>query len=261
MIFMDNTVQKRIEENIRYTSNWWGKQNPLRTFFSYTEKFHAHTFLKAFTKYSANEKYLIDIGFGDAYLIEKIFTRDKNEKVTVIGTDISIANVTAFTKRAIGKGLSHAYALSVDPFQSLLPIKSESIDYVNCSHVLEHVVSDSELVKEIHRILKPDGTAFFMVPLNEKGWDVPTHVRKYTNNSIKNVIEKKFVISFTEENDAFSRMILYCAVHKNFFTLIFKRSLIFLLCLLPFPVQSALDRLFRSFGFKASQILLIAGKK
>jgi SAM-dependent methyltransferase len=42
-------------------------------------------------------------------------------------------------------------------------------DHVVCSHVLEHV-DDRAALKELHRILRPGGTALLMVPIVE-GWD------------------------------------------------------------------------------------------
>ena len=44
-----------------------------------------------------------------------------------------------------------------------------SFDVVVCSHVLEHV-NDAKALAEMHRILRPGGTALFMVPIVE-GWD------------------------------------------------------------------------------------------
>ena len=40
-----------------------------------------------------------------------------------------------------------------------------SFDIVLCSHVLEHVPDDRRAMRELHRILRPDGLAIVMVPL------------------------------------------------------------------------------------------------
>ena len=40
-----------------------------------------------------------------------------------------------------------------------------SFDVVLCSHVLEHVPDDRRAMRELHRILRPDGFAIVMVPL------------------------------------------------------------------------------------------------
>lgn len=46
---------------------------------------------------------------------------------------------------------------------------NESFDVIFCSHVLEHV-DDTKALDEMHRILRPGGTAFLMSPIIE-GWD------------------------------------------------------------------------------------------
>ena len=40
-----------------------------------------------------------------------------------------------------------------------------SVDIVPCSHVLEHIPDDRKAMREIRRVLKPDGFAIVMVPL------------------------------------------------------------------------------------------------
>jgi O-antigen biosynthesis protein len=41
----------------------------------------------------------------------------------------------------------------------------DSFDIILCSHVLEHVPDDRRAMRELHRILRPDGLAIVMVPL------------------------------------------------------------------------------------------------
>jgi SAM-dependent methyltransferase len=46
-----------------------------------------------------------------------------------------------------------------------LPFDDASFDVVFASHVLEHVPDDAAAIRQIHRILKPGGTAFLPVPI------------------------------------------------------------------------------------------------
>ncbi len=46
-----------------------------------------------------------------------------------------------------------------------LPFEDSTYDFVFASHVLEHIPNDIRAVKEIRRILKPDGIAILPVPL------------------------------------------------------------------------------------------------
>jgi SAM-dependent methyltransferase len=41
----------------------------------------------------------------------------------------------------------------------------ETFDFFICSHVLEHVEEDRKAMKELHRILKPEGKGIVMVPI------------------------------------------------------------------------------------------------
>ena len=43
---------------------------------------------------------------------------------------------------------------------------ADSIDYFICFHVLEHLPHDAPAINEIHRVLKPGGTAVLQVPLD-----------------------------------------------------------------------------------------------
>lgn len=43
---------------------------------------------------------------------------------------------------------------------------SDSIDYFLCFHVLEHLPQDAPAIAEIHRVLRPGGTAVLQVPLD-----------------------------------------------------------------------------------------------
>lgn len=49
-------------------------------------------------------------------------------------------------------------------------------DYLICHHILEHVPDDAQGMRECFRVLKPGGTAFFSVPLDEtrpETWEPP----------------------------------------------------------------------------------------
>lgn len=52
----------------------------------------------------------------------------------------------------------------VDADLTALPISDDRFDIVLCSHVLEHVVDDLSAMREIRRVLRPDGTALLLVP-------------------------------------------------------------------------------------------------
>ena len=50
-----------------------------------------------------------------------------------------------------------------------LVFRDGTFDFVICSHVLEHVDDDRAAMREIRRVLRPDGTALIMVPILSPG--------------------------------------------------------------------------------------------
>jgi predicted SAM-dependent methyltransferase len=49
-----------------------------------------------------------------------------------------------------------------------LPFPDESFDVILCSHVLEHVLDDRRAMRELHRVLKPEGWAIVLVPISSR---------------------------------------------------------------------------------------------
>jgi len=45
-----------------------------------------------------------------------------------------------------------------------LPFKNNEFDVILCNHVLEHIPDDTTAMKELFRVLKPDGLGIFQVP-------------------------------------------------------------------------------------------------
>lgn len=45
-----------------------------------------------------------------------------------------------------------------------LPFKENEFDVILCNHVLEHIPDDTKAMKELYRVLKPDGMAILQIP-------------------------------------------------------------------------------------------------
>jgi SAM-dependent methyltransferase len=54
-----------------------------------------------------------------------------------------------------------------------IPYEDDSFDVIYCSHVLEHVPDDAKAMGELHRVLKPGGTALILVPINGVSFEMP----------------------------------------------------------------------------------------
>ena len=59
-------------------------------------------------------------------------------------------------------------------------IRDTSLDFVICSHVLEHVPNPDKALKEIFRVMQPNGNAIIMVPLF---WDVKDTIEDSSHNT------------------------------------------------------------------------------
>lgn len=65
-------------------------------------------------------------------------------------------------------------SVDINPFKAMkkeditsLSFADDSFDLIFCSHVLEHIPDDAQAMRELHRVLKPGGTAILQVPIKE----------------------------------------------------------------------------------------------
>lgn len=49
-----------------------------------------------------------------------------------------------------------------------LPFPDNSFDLILCNHVLEHIPDDRRALRELYRVLKPNGLAFLLVPMDSQ---------------------------------------------------------------------------------------------
>lgn len=76
-------------------------------------------------------------------------------------------------------------------------LEDDSYDAVVCIEVIEHVEEDDVFVKNIAKVIKKGGWAYFTTPngdyiKNEGPGKNPDHVRHYTKNQLQAVLEKYF---------------------------------------------------------------------
>jgi SAM-dependent methyltransferase len=122
---------------------------------------------------------IVDVGCGEGRTLASVARRRMPNRV---GIDLSLHRC----KLARGRGISAIVADS-----NALPLESCSSALVFCRHVIEHVVDDAMTLKDIRRILRPDGFLYLETPQrlpgawyfyrNPQGRRVldPTHVREY----------------------------------------------------------------------------------
>jgi SAM-dependent methyltransferase len=70
-----------------------------------------------------------------------------------------------------------------------LPLKDESLDSIVCTGVLEHVSDPPSAVKEIFRVLKPEGRAFFELPFMQTYHAAPGDYYRWTPTGVQRLLQ------------------------------------------------------------------------
>ena len=163
------------------------------------------------------------------YLLNKIDT-NKNLKVCHFAPEKSISKLFFMFKNIeyISCDIRPEAAMQVQDITKTT-FEDNTFDIIFCSHVLEHIEDDKKAMRELLRILKPDGFALLQVPLyrEHNGIKLETtyedfsitspeertiafgqddHVRKYEkmdylkrlNNAGFDVIEDNFCLALTD---------------------------------------------------------------
>lgn len=95
-----------------------------------------------------------------------------------------------------------------------------TFDVIYCSHVLEHIPEDRKAMRELRRVLKPDGWAILLVPTvgdvtyedpsitdpaeRLKAFGLEDHVRQYGRDYADRLREAGFSVEVTEVADMYS---------------------------------------------------------
>jgi SAM-dependent methyltransferase len=71
-----------------------------------------------------------------------------------------------------------------------LPFKNNTVDSVVCTGVLEHVIDPGQAVREIFRVLKSGGGAFFEVPFMQTRHAAPGDFSRWTPEGIRQLLQE-----------------------------------------------------------------------
>lgn len=90
-----------------------------------------------------------------------------------------------------------------------IPLKTESFECVVLSEVLEHVRAPQNVMKEVHRVLKPNGKVFITVPFMYRIHADPYDYGRYTDQFWKELLnDLGFKIVILERHGAFWSVLL-----------------------------------------------------
>jgi len=70
------------------------------------------------------------------------------------------------------------------------PFADNSVDLVVSTGVLEHVERDREMIREIHRILKPGGVAHIEIPFMQQYHEAPIDCRRLTRFGLELLLKQ-----------------------------------------------------------------------
>ena len=71
-----------------------------------------------------------------------------------------------------------------------IPFKDEHFDSIFSSEVLEHVFNPGEILKELNRVLKKDGTILLTCPFAISEHEVPNDYARYSSYGLRSLLER-----------------------------------------------------------------------
>ena len=155
------------EDIYRYeTSHWW---------YSIRRRL-VHILLK---KYLIRSRPLniLDIGCGGGKL---------NEELRQYGNITGIDSSPEAVRFCQSRGLKDIFQASIESYST-----DQKFDCIIALDMLEHCKNDSEVVKKLHSLLKPDGIAIVFVPALKTFWGqqdiISHHYRRYTKKQLHEV--------------------------------------------------------------------------
>jgi ubiquinone/menaquinone biosynthesis C-methylase UbiE len=107
-----------------------------------------------------NDQHVLDVGFGNGMLM---FLFDPSCRLA--GTEFSSTALDAVSRKAAARGY-RSFAFTNPPDPERLPYADGTFDVVIASHVVEHVESDIDFMRELLRVVKPTGWVFIIGPLD-----------------------------------------------------------------------------------------------
>ncbi len=117
------------------------------------------------------------------------FSNISEEKMKILDLGCGKMKIKGFIEGDVVVGLDSRKLPGVDVVWNIeetpLPFSNNEFDYVNCSHILEHVQNFIPLMEELYRIIKNKGVIHIEVPnyRSEGAFTDPTHKRFFTLNT------------------------------------------------------------------------------
>ncbi|TGD58637.1 class I SAM-dependent methyltransferase [Flavobacterium humi] len=173
-------------ESDDYISHTDGKRSLFEKIYQSVKTYSLQKKVSLITSFHPEKGSLLDIGAGTGDFLT--VAKAKGWQTTGLEPSEKAKNM------AISKGVSFK--------NDLKSIENQSFDVITMWHVLEHVPDIEEQIKELKRLVKPNGTIFIAVP-NFKSfdakyygpfwaaYDVPRHLWHFSKISIEKLFAKE----------------------------------------------------------------------
>lgn len=90
-----------------------------------------------------------------------------------------------------------------------IPVKSNAVDCVKCTELLEHVEYPERVIGEISRILKPGGALILSTPFNFPIHSDPHDFQRFTGEKLRRMLEDNFEVRVLKKQGLYFTVLGY----------------------------------------------------
>lgn len=128
---------------------------------------------------------ILDVGCGAGFLIFGIKGLYPGKDICILGLDVVRNNIRILLDRKNKEQIECIFGIV--GYGEELPISDDCIDIVLCSETLEHIYDKQKTIKEITRVLKPNGRLLISTPSKEvvRFWEYIFYLPRIAKRAIE----------------------------------------------------------------------------
>lgn len=161
-------IKKRVYNSVKNTKLF----KELKSYLHFnSSRFHLKEFLQEAADTLGPEQKVLDAGSGEGFY-SSLFTHTGYESTDFCGVDKTYGDIT--------------FICNLEN----IPIPAERYDAVLLTQVIEHLPNPSDVLDEIHRILKPTGKLWLTGPLFFPEHEAPYDFYRYTRYGLEHLLSR-----------------------------------------------------------------------